>query len=326
MISVVIPVFNEQQVLPLLVPRLRAVLDGSGETHEVLFVDDGSTDATAAVLSDLTSGWPQAQVVRLARNSGHQVALTAGLDRARGDWVVTMDADLQDPPELIPDMLATAQQQHVDVVYAARGDRSSDSRFKRATAGIYYRVVERLTGVPVTRHAGDFRLLSAEVVRALRALPERKRVYRLLIPLLGFDSAVVHHRRAARAAGETSYTLRRMVLLASDSVVSFSSTPLRLATGLGLLTACVSGLLGVWVVLVKVTGNAVPGWASSTLGVLFLGTVQLLCLGVLGEYVGRIYDEVKARPLYRVRGEQPPATCPRCGQVCGPVSPATSPR
>lgn len=319
MLSVVVPVFCEQEVLPLLVPRLRAVLQD--REHEVLFVDDGSTDASAQVLAELTTDWPQASVIRLARNSGHQAALTAGLDRAQGTWVVTMDADLQDPPEVIPELLATAEQQQVQVVYAARVDRSSDSWFKRGTAGIYYRLVERLAGVTVTPHAGDFRLLHRDVVLALRALPERRRVYRLLIPLLGFDSAVVRHRREARAAGETHYTLRRMALLASDSVVSFSSTPLRVATGLGMLTALFSVLLGVWVVLVNLTGNAVPGWASITLGVLFLGAVQLLCLGVLGEYVGRIYDEIKARPLYRVRDERP-HSCPHCGAV----SPTTSPR
>lgn len=319
MLSVVIPVYDEQEVLPLLVPRLRAVLEG--REHEVLLVDDGSTDATPQVLASLTADWPQAQVVTLARNSGHQAALTAGLDRARGEWVVTMDADLQDPPELIPELLATAEREHAQVVYAARGDRRTDSPFKRLTAGGYYRLVERLAGVELTPHAGDFRLLHADVVATLRALPERRRVYRLLIPLLGFDSAVVHHRRDARAAGRTSYTLRRMVLLASDSVVSFSSTPLRFATGLGMLSSLVAALLGVWVLLVRVTGNAVPGWASSTLGVLFLGAVQLLCLGVLGEYVGRIYDEVKARPLYRVRGE----TTQRCPQ-CGGFIPARSPR
>ena len=195
----------------------------------------------------------------------------------------------------------------MQVVYAARGDRASDSLFKRMTAGVYYRLVERISGVPVTPHAGDHRLLHADVVKALRALPERRRVYRLLIPLLGFDSAVVHHRREVRAAGKTSYSLRRMVLLANDSIVSFTSTPLRLATGLGLLTALLSGLLGVWVLLVKATGNAVPGWASVTLGVLFLGAVQVV-LGGAGRIRRRIYDEVKARPLYRVRGtSSPPA-------------------
>jgi dolichol-phosphate mannosyltransferase len=318
-LSVVIPVYNEQDVLPLLVPRLRAVLD---EGDEVLFVDDGSTDRTGEVLAELLRDWPQASLVPLSRNGGHQVALTAGLDRARGDWVVTMDADLQDPPELIPDMLGAAAREGVDVVYASRGDRSSDSWFKRSTAGLYYRGVERLTGVPVVRHAGDFRLMSRAVVSALQSLPERKRVYRLLIPLLGFDSAVVHHRREARAAGKTSYSLRRMVLLAGDSVVSFSSTPLRLATWVGTAAAAIAGLLGIWVLVVSLTGHTVPGWASITLGVLFLGTVQLLCLGVLGEYVGRIYDEVKARPLYRVKGELPAGTCPTCGSV----TPTTSRR
>jgi dolichol-phosphate mannosyltransferase len=318
-LSVVVPVYNEQDVLPLLLPRLRDVLEPG---DEVLFVDDGSTDATAQVLADLLRDWPAARVVPLARNGGHQVALTAGLDRARGDWVVTMDADLQDPPELIPELLEAARTQGVDVVYASRSDRSSDSFFKRRTAGLYYRLVERLTGVPVVPQAGDFRLLSRAVVEALRVLPERKRVYRLLIPLLGFDSAVVEHRREPRAAGRTSYSLRRMALLAGDSVVSFSSTPLRVATGLGLVTAGISALLAVWVVIANLVGHTVPGWASITLGVLFLGTVQLLCLGMLGEYVGRVYDEVKARPLYRVKGESGAGTCP----TCGAVTRATSPR
>ena len=318
MLSVVIPVHDEQEVLPLLVPRLRAVL--ADLPHEVLFVDDGSTDDSPRVLREIAAAWPEVRVVTLARNSGHQAALTAGLDKARGDWVVTMDADLQDPPELIPEMLAAAEREGVQVVYAARGDRRTDGLFKRGPAGVYYRLVERLAGVAVVPHAGDFRLLHADVVAALRALPERRRVYRLLIPLMGFDSTVVLHRRDPRAAGRTSYTLRRMVLLASDSVVSFSSTPLRFATGLGMLSSVVAGLLGVWVLLVKVTGNAVPGWASSTLGVLFLGAVQLLCLGVLGEYVGRIYDEVKARPLYRVKGEVP-ERCPTCGSFTRARSP-----
>jgi polyisoprenyl-phosphate glycosyltransferase len=300
-LSVVVPVFDEADVLPLLAARLRPVLDGSGEAYEVLLVDDGSTDATPAVLRQLQAGWPQVRTVALARNSGHQVAITAGLDEARGDWVVTMDADLQDPPELVPDLLATARRTGADVVYAVRSERSSDTLFKRGTAGLYYRLVERLTGVSLPRHAGDFRLLSRAVVDALAVLPERRRVYRLLIPMLGFPSAVVEHPRSERAAGRTHYSVRKMALLASDSVVSFSSTPLRLATGVGVLSAGVAGLLACWALLVRLTGNAVPGWTSLALPVLFLGAVQLLCLGVLGEYVGRIYDEVKARPTYRLR-------------------------
>lgn len=326
MLSVVLPVYNEQDVLPLLVARLRPVLEAVGGGYEVLFVDDGSTDATKAVLTEICAAWPAARALRLARNSGHQVALTAGLDAAAGDWVVTMDADLQDPPELIPEMLRTAAEQHADVIFAARPDRASDSRGKRWTAGLYYGVVERLTGVRLPPHAGDFRLLSRPVVDALKALPERRRVYRLLIPMLGFPSAVIEHRREARAAGRTKYSVRKMTLLASDSVVSFSSTPLRVATGVGVIGAGIALLLALWVILVRVTGNAVPGWTSITLPVLFLGAVQLLCIGVLGEYIGRIYDEVKARPLYRIDAAPPArgtATCPTCGQP--DVSRATTP-
>lgn len=313
MLSVVVPVYNEQEVLPLLVARLRPVLEQLGP-HEVLFVDDGSRDRSREVLAEVARAWPAVRLVLLAHNSGHQLALTAGLERARGDWVVTMDADLQDPPELIADMLHAAAREGAEVVYAARPDRESDSVFKRGTASLYYRGVERLTGVALPRHAGDFRLLSGAVVRTLRALPEQRKVYRLLIPLLGYPSTVIEHRREERAAGRTEYSLRKMVLLASDSVVSFSSTPLRVATGLGLASAALAALLALWVLGVRLTGNAVPGWSSLALPVLFLGAVQLLCLGVLGEYVGRTYDEVKRRPLYRVVGEDVLQDCPACGQ------------
>jgi glycosyltransferase involved in cell wall biosynthesis len=315
-LSVVVPVFDEQDVLPLLVPRLRPVLDGLGEQYEVLFVDDGSGDATPQLLAELAEAWPEVRVVRLASNAGHQAALTAGLRRADGDIVVTMDADLQDPPELVPEMLRTAREERVDVVYAARPSRSADTWFKRRTAGAYYRLVQRMTGVSLARHAGDFRLITRPVVDALNALPEHHRVYRLLIPLLGFPSAVAEHPRETRAAGRTHYPVRKMVLLASDSLVSFTSAPLRLATLLGLTSAGFSMLLAGWVLLVRVTGNAVPGWTSLALPVLFLGAVQLLCLGILGEYVGRVYDEVKRRPAYRVVGEQP-GVCERCGRAQG---------
>ena len=309
LLSVVVPVHDESDVLPLFVARLRPVL--AGLRHEVLFVDDGSTDGSGALLEQLLADWPQARVLTLARNAGHQTALTAGLDHSAGDWVVSLDSDLQDPPELVPELLALARSSGADVVQAVHRDRASDSWLKRRTAGAYYRVVERLTGVPVVPHAGDYRLLSREVVLALRALPERQRVYRLLVPALGFRTETVEHRRDPRAAGSSSYSVPRMTLLASDSVVSFSTTPLRIATGIGLTSALVAALLALWVLGVKVTGNAVPGWASSTLGVLFLGAVQLLCLGVLGEYVGRIYDEVRRRPSYRLRGHSP---CEHCGR------------
>src|SRR3954469_4274115 len=300
MLSVVIPCHNEQDVLPLLVLRLRAVLDATDEPYEVIVIDDASSDATASVLTECRTAWPELRVRRLGTNVGHQLALTAGLDVAVGDFVVTMDADLQDPPELIPDMLRSAREECVDVVYARRVDRSSDSVLKRQTAAVYYRLMRRAASVEVTEQAGDFRLLSRRVVEVLRALPERHRVYRLLIPWLGFPSAVVGGCRDPPAAGTTKYTVRRMGVLAANSVTSFSTAPLRLSTAVGLGTAICSLLMAVTVVVAYAVGRTVPGWASLAVGMLFLGAVQLLCLGVLGEYVGRIFQEVQRRPLYTV--------------------------
>lgn len=303
MLNVVVPCYNEEQVLPALVARLRPVLDGLGEDYAVIFVDDGSRDATPSMLDALTVSWPGVRAVRLARNVGHQMALTAGLAVADGDWVVTMDADLQDPPELIPEMLRKARADGVDVVYAERSERRSDTAFKRFTADLYYRVMRRSAQVEVPAHVGDFRLLSKRVVQALRAMPERHRVYRLLIPWLGFPSASVEHTREPRAAGETKYPFRKMALLAMDSLTSFSTAPLRIATALGLVSAAVCLLLTGLSVVAGVFGHTVPGWASIVTAMLFLGSVQLICLGVLGEYVGRIFEEVRRRPLYVVESD-----------------------
>jgi dolichol-phosphate mannosyltransferase len=302
---VVVPCYDECEVLPLLEERLRAVLDGLGETYEVVMVDDGSRDGTGEALCRLAETWPQVRPVLLARNVGHQLALTAGLDQADGDYVVTMDADLQDPPELIPAMLERAVAGDVDVVYARRSDRSTDSRFKRWSASAYYDLVRRGAGVDLPDNVGDFRLLSRQVVLALRMLPERHRVYRLLIPWLGFPSAVVEHPRAARAAGSTKYTLRRMVSLAWSGLSSFTTSPLHLATTVGASAALVALAGAVGVIVAFLLGRTVPGWASVSLAVLFLAAVQLLCLGVLGAYVGRIYEEVQHRPLYRVERRRP---------------------
>lgn len=299
-LSVVVPAFNEVEALPLLRARLQPVLDGLGKRYEVVVVDDGSSDGTGTAVSRLAGEWPQLRLVRLTRNCGHQAALTAGLDVAGGAWVLTLDADLQDPPELIPTMLAEAARQRVDVVYARRSSRLQDGSLKRLTASAYYRSVRRLTGVAVEPQVGDFRLLSARVVAVLRQLPERERVYRVLIPWLGFPSATVDHPRERRSAGRTKYSLPKMALLASSSVVGFTSTPLRLATGLGLVAAAGS-LLGVVATVVDaMAGDTVPGWTSLAVITLFLGSVQLVCLGLLGEYVGRIFTEVRRRPLYVV--------------------------
>jgi glycosyltransferase involved in cell wall biosynthesis len=299
-LSVVVPMFNEESVLPLFAQRLRPVLDGLGEPYEVVAVDDGSSDATPAVLAGLRRRWPQLRVIRLRRNSGHQSALTAGLFRARGRYVASIDADLQDPPETIVEMLRLARDRRLDVVYGVRADRSSDARFKRWTAGIYYRVIRRLVGQDVPAQAGDFRLLSRTTVEALRELPERRPVLRLVVPWLGFPSDSVRYVRAERAAGRTKYSLSKMVRLAADSVTSFSAAPLRLASYLGLAGMLLCAVLLVAAFVAYLLDSTVAGWASLYVVVLFLGAVQLFCLGLLGEYIGRIYVAVQGRPGYYV--------------------------
>ncbi|MEO3779458.1 glycosyltransferase family 2 protein [Micromonospora sp. B11E3] len=324
-VSVVVPMFNEESVLPLFARRLRAVLDGLGEPYEVLAVDDGSTDGTAAGLAGLRARWPQLRVLRLRRNSGHQAALVAGVLRARGRYVVSIDADLQDPPEAIVEMLRRARAEGLDVVYGVRADRSRDTRFKRWTAAGYYRLMRRLVGKQVPAQAGDFRLLSRAAVEALRELPERNPVLRLVVPWLGFPSAEVSYEREERAAGRTKYPLSRMAGLAVESVTSFSAVPLRVATWLGLAGVAVCGVLAVVAVVAWLAGATVTGWPSLYVAVLFLGAVQLLCLGLLGEYVGRVYTAVQGRPAYFVAsdtGADGADRDPRGGVPTAPADPA----
>lgn len=299
-LSVVIPMYNEEEVLPFLVERLRPTLDELGQSYEVLCVDDGSTDATAAMLFGIGRMWPQLRIVRLRRNSGHQAALTAGLHRSQGDYVVSIDADLQDPPEKIAEMLKLAMDQKLDIVYGVRDDRSSDTLFKRATAALYYKMMRRMVGKKMPSHAGDFRLLSRAAVDALKSLPEHQPVYRLLVPWLGFPSGEVTYSREERAAGKTKYPLSKMVKLALDSVTNFSAAPLRLATWLGGAGLVVCLLLLVSSLVTYFVGFTVPGWTSLIVGMLFLGAVQLVCLGLLGEYVGRLYAAQQGRPGYYI--------------------------
>jgi polyisoprenyl-phosphate glycosyltransferase len=300
LLSVVIPMYNEVEVLPLLVQRLRPVLDGLGEPYEVVAVDDGSTDTTAAQLMGARRGWPALRLVRLRRNSGHQAALTAGLHRARGLYVVSLDADLQDPPEKIPEMLALARDKGLDIVYGIRADRTTDTVLKRRTAAAYYWLMRRLSGVRVPAHAGDFRLLSRATVDVLKQLPEREPVYRLLVPWIGFPSGEVAYAREVRAAGRTKYPLAKMIRLGIDSVTGFSAAPLRIATGLGAISFFFCLVMLAYVVVMYALGQGVRGWASLLATVLFLGGVQLLCLGLLGEYLSRLYSSVQGRPAYFV--------------------------
>ncbi|WP_441251108.1 glycosyltransferase family 2 protein [Kitasatospora sp. McL0602] len=316
-LSVVIPMYNEEEALPALVARLRPAMDGIGVPYEVVAVDDGSRDKTAAVLSDLRDGWAELRVVKLRRNSGHQAALTAGLHSSRGAYVASIDADLQDPPEKIAEMLELAQRDGLDIVYGVRNDRSTDTGFKRRTAGAYYGLMRRLVGKQMPSHAGDFRLLSREAVDALKALPDQQQVYRLLVPWLGFPSGEVFYQRDERVAGETKYPLSKMIRLAVDSITGFSAAPLRMATWLGVTSffACI-GLL-IFTVVAYVAGKTVPGWTSLFVGMLFIGAVQLICVGLLGEYIGRIYTAVQRRPTYFI-GYDSANDAPAAGSLVTP--------
>jgi dolichol-phosphate mannosyltransferase len=290
--------YDEEAVLPLFAARLRPVLDGLGEPYEVLAVDDGSRDATPVLLLREQRSWPELRVVRLRTNAGHQAALSAGLARARGDWIATLDADLQDPPELLPQMLAAAREADVDVAYGVRTDRSTDSVFKRTTARAYYRLMRSFVGGHVTADAGDFRLMSRATVDAVNSLPEHHRVLRLVVPALGFPSVSVPYRRDARAAGTTHYPLSRMIRLTVDSLTGFSVAPLRLATWFGLGGALLTALLLAFAWIAYLSDRTVPGWTSTFVAVAAVGAVQLLCLGLLGEYVGRLYTQMQGRPSY----------------------------
>jgi dolichol-phosphate mannosyltransferase len=299
-LSVVVPMFNEEQALPLLVARLRPVLDGLGCSYEVVAVDDGSQDLTAALLQKERRTWPQLRVLRLRANAGHQAAISAGLVRAHGDFMVTLDADLQDPPESIPEMLALARNQRLDVVYGVRSDRSTDTLFKRTSARIFYSLIRRASSTEAVSHAGDFRLMSRATVDAVNLLPEHNRVLRFVVPALGFPSGQVHYQRAPRAAGASKYTLRKMLTLSVDAFTGFSTAPLRVATALGLGGAVVAVLFAAYVVVNRLVGEPVPGWASTVVIVMTMGAVQLLCLGLLGEYVARMYVQMQGRPAYFV--------------------------
>jgi polyisoprenyl-phosphate glycosyltransferase len=299
-LSVVVPMYDEEAVLPLFAERLRPVLDGIGEPYEVVAVDDGSRDSTPVILLREQRSWPQLRVVRLRANAGHQAALSAGLARARGAWVATLDADLQDPPEILPQMLELARSGNLDVVYGRRSDRSTDTAFKRVSARAYYALMRRTVGGHVMSDAGDFRLMSRATVDAVNTLPDHHRVLRLVVPALGFPSGTIPYRRAERAAGTTKYPLSRMIRLTVDSLTGFSVAPLRLATWFGLGGALATAALLAFALAAFLSGRTVPGWTSTFVAVAAVGTVQLLCLGLLGEYVGRLYTQMQGRPSYFV--------------------------
>lgn len=278
--------------------RVRSALDGL--PWELVVVDDGSTDGTPAILAELAAEDERFKVVSLSRNFGHQTAITAGLDHAAGDVVVMIDSDLQDPPEIIPTMLEHWRAGS-DVVYAARTDREGESRFKLATARWFYRIMGRLSDVPLAANSGDFRLLDRRALDALLSMRESNRYLRGMTSWVGFTQTALPYSREARYAGKTKFPLRKMVRFALDAIVSFSHTPLQLATLLGFLCALLAFLMVPVAIGFRVFGAFVPGVTTTLVAVLLLGGIQLIAIGLIGEYVGRIYDEVKRRPLYVVR-------------------------
>lgn len=297
-VSVVAPFFNESESLGAFCGALRVVMNTSGYEYEVILVDDGSSDSSVSIA--LSMDWPQAQILQLLANSGHQAALEAGIGRCRGDYVVTMDSDLQHPPALVPAMVQEAIRTQSDVVYGVRASRAEDSAFKRLTARSYYRLTRRLSGVDLIENAADYRLLSRFAVDALLGIPGRK-VYRLLVPALGFRSATVEFTADERFAGQSKYTLGKMLALAVLSSLEFSRKPLRIAAATGLVTALVAVLWLVYVVVSFARGDSLVGWPSLMSVVLILGGATLFCLGVIGEYIGEIYRMIQGRPDYIVR-------------------------
>ncbi len=300
-LSVVVPVFNEKDVLPLFFARLQAVLQGLDLGHEILFVDDGSNDGSADYLTQLALTVPTVKVIWLSRNFGKEAAVTAGLQQASGDAVVLLDADLQDPPELIPAML-DAWRAGVDVVSMQRRSRAGETWFKRVSASLFYRLLNRISRFDIPHDTGDFRLMSRRALDALNQLPERNRYMKGLFAWIGMPTRVLLYDRDSRAAGDTKWNLLGLLGLAFEGITSFSTAPLRWATLIGVLAAIWGTLFGVWIVTkALLLGDPVPGYPSLIAVVTFLGGVQLLTVGLVGEYVGKTYFEVKQRPVYLIR-------------------------
>jgi glycosyltransferase involved in cell wall biosynthesis len=298
-VSLVLPIFNEEDVIPELARRLREWLGELGESYEVVFVNDGSRDRSYEMLEELAEAEPRYKIISFARNFGHQVAITAGVDHATGQAVVVMDADLQDPPEVVTEMIAKWRSGY-DVVYAVRGKRLGETWFKRFTAAAFYRVLRPMIGISIPLDAGDFRLMSRAVVTALGSMRETHRFVRGMVAWVGFRQTEVRYDRPGRFAGETKYPLRKMLKFAVDAVTSFSIVPLRFAILFGLLAGLFAGSVAAWALLTKLFGRVVPGWTTLMMVTALGFSAQFLMIGILGEYVGRIYEEIKRRPLYIV--------------------------
>lgn len=303
MLSVVVPIHNEQESLGPLEERLSQVLDSLGEPAEVILVDDGSTDQTPVLMALLAGRDPRYKILTLSRNFGHQIAITAGLDRAAGEAIVIMDGDLQDPPEVIPDLVARWREEY-DVVYAVRRRREGEPFFRRLRAALFYRLFRVVTDLDAPVDVGDFRLIDRRVLTVLNGMRERHRYLRGMVSWVGFRQTGVEYVREERYGGESKYPFAKLLQLGLNGVISFSNAPLELALRVGLVVSVLSLATGVAAIVIKIVGLfPIPGTATIVVLIAFLGGMQLLILGILGTYLGRIYDEVKARPLYLVDRE-----------------------
>lgn len=298
-LSVVVPIYNEEQCVDELARRLTTVLEGMAIPYEIVLVNDGSRDRSLERMIALHERDPRLKIVNLSRNFGHQLAVTAGLDHTLGDAVVIIDADLQDPPEVIPQLFERYQEGY-DVVFAVRLKREKESAFKLITAKLFYRLFRWATDVDMPVDAGDFRLMSRKVVNALNRMGERHRMLRAMVSWAGFRQTGVLYERAGRYAGTTKYPFRKMLRFALDGIASFSVIPLKFASWMGGIISLFAFAYAVWAVTSHLTGATVEGWTSLMVALTFLGGVQLLCLGIIGDYLGRVYEEAKGRPLYLV--------------------------
>lgn len=298
--SIIAPIYNEVDNLPVLYSRVSEVMNGTEEAWELILVDDGSKDGSNEVIRKLASADERVRPVIFARNFGHQIAVTAGLDYSRGDAVIIIDADLQDPPEVIHDLIAKWREGY-EVVYAVRKEREGETWFKKTTAALFYRIIYRITDVKIPLDTGDFRLVDRKVVNIMSKMRERHRFLRGIGAWVGFKQIGVEYNRAARFAGETKYPLKKMLKLALNAITGFSYFPLQVATYIGFISAGLSILaIPVVIILRLISAPQLTGQATTLIMVLFLGGVQLISIGIIGEYIGRIYDEVKGRPLYIV--------------------------
>ena len=302
MLSIVVPCFNEEACLTMLHERLTATARGAaGADYELVLINDGSRDRSWEIMQRLAASDPHLVAVNLSRNHGHQLALTAGLDLCRGDKILVIDADLQDPPELLPKMLESMRENEADVVYGVRKSRRGETAFKRATAHGFYRLLSRATEIDIPLDTGDFRLVSRRALDALLAMPEQARFIRGMVAWIGFKQLPFPYDRDERFAGETKYPLRKMVGFALDALTSFSSAPLKLASHAGLILSLGSLLLIAYIAYAWLAGESIQGWTSLMLVVVVLGAIQMFVLALMGEYIGRLYNEAKRRPLYIVQ-------------------------